>query len=203
MEKQAILSIVLRLISHIILFIFFVQFYLIEQMGDYMSDRITTTSRFKQVSESEFPTITICMDPPQKPSVALMYGYNRFTDIHTKDVPNTTLPQRLEASSYILNRDFHIKDLNDYEGYRGNYLKVGENDNFWIQPIVTYFRGICYKIQPKFKVRTNDFIWKIFQIHLNESMDDGDKPYQFMVYLTSPNVTLNIGNFGAKIQIVN
>merc|ERR1711860_63800 len=99
MEKQAIFSIVLRLISHLILFIFFVQFYLIEQMGDYMSDRITTTSRFKQVSASEFPTITICMDPPQKPSVALMYGYNRLTVIHTKDVSNTTLPQRFEASS--------------------------------------------------------------------------------------------------------
>ena len=192
MEKQAIFSIVLRLISHLLLFIFFVQFYLIEQMGDYMSDRITTTSRFKQVSVSEFPTITICMDPPQKPSVALMYGYNRLTVIHTKDVSNTTLPQRFEASSYILNRDFHIKDLTAYEDYKGNYLKIGENDNFWIHPIVTYFRGICYKIQPKFKV--NDFIWKIFQIHLDESMmDDGDKPYQFMVYLTSPNATLNIG----------
>ena len=201
MEKQAIFSIVLRLISHLLLFIFFVQFYLIEQMGDYMSDRITTTSRFKQVSVSEFPTLTICMDPPQKPSVALMYGYNKLTDIHTKDVPNTTLPQRFEASSYILNRDFHIKDLTAYEDYKGNYLKIGENDNFWIHPIVTYFRGICYKIQPKFKV--NDFIWKIFQIHLDESIDGPDAPNKFVVYLTSPNATLNIGNFGAKIQIVN
>ena len=81
MEKQAIFSIVLRLISHLLLFIFFVQFYLIEQMGDYMKDRATTSSRLEQASVSEFPTITICMDPPLKPSVMSKYGFKTIGEV--------------------------------------------------------------------------------------------------------------------------
>ena len=109
MEKQAILSLCLRIVSHLILFVFFVQFYLMDEMGDYMADRITTTSRFEEVSELKFPTITICMDPPQKPSVALMYGFETLFDINRKDIPNTTLYKRFEVLSYILNKDFSIK----------------------------------------------------------------------------------------------
>ena len=111
MEKSRLLSLVLRLISHLSLFIFFVKFYLIEEMGDYIADRVTTTSRFAEVLESEFPTITICMDPPQKESVAKMYGLKSVIDINLKDVPNTpntTFLERFEAISYILNKDFSI-----------------------------------------------------------------------------------------------
>ena len=59
MEKQAILSICLRIGSHLILFVFFVQIYLMEELRDYIANRITTTSQFQEVSVSEFPTITI------------------------------------------------------------------------------------------------------------------------------------------------
>ena len=68
MEKQAILSIALGIVSYLILFILFVQFYMLEQMGDYIAGRTTTTSRLVQVTETEFPTVTICMDPSLKPS---------------------------------------------------------------------------------------------------------------------------------------
>ena len=193
MEKHAILSICLQIGSHLILFVFFVQFYLMEEMGDYIADRITTTSRFQEVSESEFPTVTICMDPPQKPSVASMYGFERLTDIHKKDVLNTTLPERLEASSYILNRDFYIKELkNDFEGLGKQELSlvIGDNDNYFIEPIITYLQGVCHKIDPKFKV--TNFTSVTLRLYLNES--NIDQPRHLVVYLTSPDATLNLAH---------
>ena len=109
MEKQVLLSIVLQLVFHLILFILFVRFYLIEQMGDYFEDRATTTSRLIKVTKSKFPTITICMDPALKPSVVAKYGFQALGEIVTIDVPNTTLSEKLESLSYILNQDFSIK----------------------------------------------------------------------------------------------
>ena len=186
MEKQAILSIGLRIVSHLILFILFVRFYLIGEMGDYMADRVTTTSRFEEVSELEFPTITICMDPPQKPSVALMYGFDTMFDIIWEDVPNTTLYERFETSSYILNKDFSIKvkAFNKKE----IALLVGDNDNCYVAPIVTIYHGICYKIDPKFKIP--EFNSVLFKLYLNEM--NTEKPINLVMYLTSPDATLNL-----------
>ena len=155
-------------------------------MRDYTAHRITTTSRFEEVLELEFPTITICMDPPQKPSVALMYGFNSLTEINWKDVPNTTLYERFEASSYILNRDFSFK----VKGFGKQELDllIGDNDNYFIEPIITYFQGVCYKIDPKFKV--TDFTSVTLRLHLNES--NTDQPSDLVIYFTSPDVTLNL-----------
>ena len=182
MEKSKLLSLILRLISHLSLFIFFVNFYLIEEMGDYIADRVTTTSRFEKALESEFPTITICMDPPQKPSVAKMYGFQSVTDINLKDVPNTTLLERFKAISYILNKDFSIKVYNRFD------LKIGNYNSFWVKPIVTYYRGICYKIGQKFKVINASYV--SFRFHLNES--NTEQPNDVLMYLTSPDATLNL-----------
>ena len=186
MEKQAILSLCLQIVSHLILFVFFVQFYLMDEMGDYMADRITTTSRFEEVSELKFPTITICMDPPQKPSVALMYGFKRLFDINWKDVPNTTLYERFESTSYILNKDFSIK-INLFEKQK-DYLLVGDSDNYFVEPIVTAHQGICYKIDPKFKV--TNYTSVTIRLFLNDSITE--KPSHLVVYLTSSSATLNL-----------
>ena len=186
MEKQAILSLCLRIVSHLILFVFFVQFYLMDEMGDYMADRITTTSRFEEVSELKFPTITICMDPPQKPSVALMYGFETLFDINRKDVPNTTLYERFEVLSYILNKDFSIK-IKRFDKQEIDLL-VGDNDNYFVEPIVTLFQGICYKIDSKFKATI--FTTVTLRVYLNDSINE--KPTHLVVYLTSPDATLNL-----------
>ena len=183
MESQSFLHVTLRFIAHLTLFVLFVQFYLMEQMGDYVKDRTTTTSRFEEVEVSDFPTITICMDPPQKPSIAKQYGYKRMVDIHFNDVPNTTLPERFEASSYILNKDFDIK-VDDKD-----FLKLGDNDEFVVRPMVTFFEGICHNIEPKFKV-TQQWFHKEFSIKLKEDLID--RPKNFKVYLTSNAAILNI-----------
>ena len=157
-------------------------------MGDYIADRVTTTSRFEKVLELEFPTITICMDPPQKLSVAQMYGFNSMAEIHWTDVPNTTLSERFETSSYILNKDFSINVHSKSFGNKEVELMIGENDDFLVEPIVTYFQGICYKIEPKFKV--TNFTYFTFKWHLKEKSTDN--PSYVLVYLTSPDATLNL-----------
>ena len=187
MEKQALLSNVLRLVFHLILFILFVQFYLIEQMGDYIADRATTTSQLKQVTESEFHTITICMDPPVKLSVASKHGFRWFGEFYYTDTMNTTYLKDLQDLGYTLNQDFTIRIINEGKVY----LKVGDNEKFLVEPVFTLLQGICYKLEPKFKVKDQ---WKDFWFHIrfNNKLDKEDKPTHFLLYLTSPHATLNI-----------
>ena len=189
MEKSRLLSLILRLITHLCLFIFFVKFYLIEEMGDYIADRVTTTSRFEEVVESEFPTITICMDPPQKQSVAKMYGFQSVIGINMIDVPNTTLSERFEATSYILKKDFSIKVYIVHSTFYKKFdLKIGVNGPFLIEPIVTWYHGICYKMEPKFKITNVAYV--SFRFYLNKN--NTDQPNDLLMYLTSPNATLNL-----------
>ena len=189
MEKQVLLSIVLRIVFHLILFVLFVHFYLIEQMGDYIAGRATTTSRLEQVTQSEFPTITICMDPPLKPSVVSKYGFKSAGEVSMKDIPNTTLLEKLKVLSYILNQDFSIKIID--EDWKETNLIDGENEKFFIEPVITYLQGICFKMEPKFIVK-NKWIDIWLQIEFKNIEIDLDQPSHFVLYLTSPNATLNI-----------
>ena len=155
-------------------------------MGDFIAGRSTTTSRLVQVKESEFPTITICMDPPLKQSVVSNYGFKSAGEVVVKDVPNTTLLEKLEAVSYILNRDFSLKTID--QDWNETDLIVGENEKFFIEPVMTFLQGICFKMEPKFTVKTTWIdVW--FRIEIETELD---QPSHFVVYLTSPNATLNI-----------
>ena len=165
-------------------------------MGDYIAGRTTTTSRLEQVKESEFPTITICMDPPLKPSVASKYGFKWAWDVFKKDVlytpksPNTTWLKKLETMSYMMDKDFSIKILTKEESLIN--LKVGKNKRFVVEPVVTIIKGICYKMEPKFKV-TNQYIPDLtFQIQFKMTDEDSNRPSHFVMYFTSPDATLNI-----------
>ena len=120
-------------------------------MEDYIAGRTTTTSRLEQVEESDFPTITICMDPPVKPSVASKYGFKWVWDLYVPNTSNTTLLEKLETLSYIMNKDFSIKIITEEEPYEVN-LKVGNNKRFVVEPVFTFMQGICYKMEPNFKV---------------------------------------------------
>ena len=159
-------------------------------MGDFIARRATTTSRLEQVTESEFPTITICMDPPLKPSVASKYGFKWELDLHMIDVPNTTLLEKMEALSYMIDKDFSIKITTKDELHAVD-LKVGSNKRFFIEPVITFKHGICYKMKPNFKV-TNRSVDITFQIQFKMMDDDSDLPNHFVVYFTSPNTTLNV-----------
>ena len=71
-------------------------------------------------------------------------------------------------------------------------MKVGVNTwngfQYLIEPIVTWYHRICYKIEPKFKVTSAGYV--SFRFHLNES--NSDQPNDLLMYLTSPDATLNL-----------
>ena len=162
-------------------------------MEDFIAGRTTTTSELKQVEESDFPTITICMDPPLKPSVTPKFGLNWAWDVYEKGIPdtampNTTLVEKLETLSYVMDKDFSIKIRSKNESLVN--LKVGNNIRFAIEPVFTFMKGICYKMEPKFKV-TSQYI-PDFTFQIEFKVTDEDVPSHFMLYLTSPDATLSI-----------
>ena len=67
-------------------------------------------------------------------------------------------------------------------------MLIGDNDNCFVAPIVTLYRRICYKIDPKFKIP--DFNSVILKLYLNEI--NTEKPINLVMYLTSPDATLNL-----------
>ena len=94
--------------------------------------------------------------------------------------------KRFESTSYILNKDFSIKIK--LFGKQKIALVVGGNDNFFVEPIVTGNQGICYKIDPKFKISISTSV--TLRLHLNDSITE--KPSHLVVYLTSSDATLNL-----------
>ena len=185
MEKQLLLSIILRIVFHLILLILFVRFYMLKQMRDYIAGRTTTTSRLEQVTESDFPTITICMDPPFKPSVVSKYGFQTLGEVVINDVPNATLLEKLEALSYMLNLDFSMK-ITSATNYKGEFrevnLKIGENKLFFIEPVITFLQGICYKLAPKFQVLENEWVTIGFHIQFKSREENQDQPSHFFLF---------------------
>ena len=147
-------------------------------MGDYIAGRTTTTSRLVQVSETEFPTITICMDPPLKPSVMSKYGFKSLEEVVINDVPNATLIEKLEVLSYMLNLDFSMKITRYNQDNKDIDLKLGENEFFFIEPVITFLQGICYKLAPKFQVNNELVTIVDFHIQLKsgETNQDGCIP---------------------------
>ena len=137
---------------YVLLFVSFIYFYMNDQMSDYMAGRTTITSRFAEADALEFPTITLCMRPGTKPSVAQEFGFVKLNDVFKKQVENTTLIERFENLSYKLNQDFEM-----YVNWHPKKLELGINKRnydqvFDVEPIRTQHHGTCYKIQPRFQV---------------------------------------------------
>ena len=53
------------------------------------------------------------------------------------DVPNTTLLEKMEALSYMIDKDFSIKITTKDELHAVD-LKVGSNKRFFIEPVITF-----------------------------------------------------------------
>ena len=78
-------------------------------MTDFVENRTTVAIKTEEAKAIEHPTLTFCMDPGTKTTVAEAYGYESSSDIFfASDIPNTTLLERFNKLSYILNDDFEI-----------------------------------------------------------------------------------------------
>ena len=100
--------VIYKVFMYSILLFGFVFFYMKETMIDFIKGRTTMTSRLENTLNLEFPTLTICMNPGYKYSIMEKYGFRTVGNVLLKSVPNKTLNEVFEESSFILNRDFEI-----------------------------------------------------------------------------------------------
>ena len=59
----------------------------------------------------EFPTSTLCLLHKTKLSVTKSYEFQNDNEKFFKEIPNSTLHQRLDELNYQLNKDFEIRSF--------------------------------------------------------------------------------------------
>ena len=176
--RRQVLHFIIKSSFHCLLAVAFIRFYLNEQFKDFLEKRTTVTTKFEEVEAQEFPTLTFCIHPGGKTSVARGFGLTNFAETFLKETStNLTLPQTFNKLSYTLNQDFEIAVRTMYT--KNTYLRPGLTSvpfrktwlNFDTQPIRTYFTGKCYKVQPLFDVQKSiNLYWEI-ALKVNNSMD--------------------------------
>ena len=154
-----------------------------DQLTDFIKGRTSIATRFIQTQTIEPPTITFCLSPAQKTSVANSYGFTTFDDWQKIEVEGTTIEQRVNKLSYILNRDYTLKQ-SDVLLEEGTNLVDGYE--YEVKPIWAWSEGICCKIQPLFELTEEEIPWKAhFEITFEDSLKEIDKPKRATIFLTS------------------
>ena len=169
--KWLVIRTIFRVTLYFILLVFFVYFYMKDQMSDYIINRSTVASRIEEANGLQFPTITLCMHPAQKPSVAKEFDYMWFWAVFRKNINSTlTLPQRYAKLHYLLNRDYELKF---YINTGWVQIKDGKNQveeyGFGVDNIATWREGFCTKIVPKFQVTRIPFHFYM-NVSLNQNL---------------------------------
>ena len=119
----------IRAFAQIILYLalgtFFTCFYMLNQMSDYLKSR-TTEAKQTDVPTTvlEPPTLTICLNPTLKTSVAKQLGVtsNDKEDFLFKNIP-------FKEIGYVLNRDYEIE------------LGYGDQSDSWVYEKVKLYEG--------------------------------------------------------------
>ena len=157
-KPQEIVRYILKVLSFIILLVLFVYFFLKDQMMSFVKSRTTITSRMLENSpDIEFPTLTFCLLPATKLSVTKNYGFQNDNEKFYKEIPNSTLHQRLDELTYQLNRDFEIRSFYGEDKMEIGLQNIQEKETkiefpFDLRPIRTYSHGTCYQLIPQFNV---------------------------------------------------
>ena len=199
-QKKTYLKISISLTIYVLLAGLFIHFFFTDQIDAYLKKRLTVSTRYEEADVLEFPTISICMDPATKTSVSKKYGFQRFSDKFHKEVPNSTLTERLEELSYTLHRDFQFINNGQELKLGLNVIKSlivdpGEKANdfmFDLQPIKTYHYGTCYRLQPQFQVKK--FPLRItLVVALNSALlNPEDVPESVVLHFTSNQTWIGI-----------
>ena len=157
-KPQEIVRYILKVLTFIILLVLFVYFFLKDQMMSFVKSRTTITSRMLENSpDIEFPTLTFCLLPATKLSVTKSYGFQNDNEKFYKEIPNSTLHQRLDELTYQLNRDFEIRSFYGEDKMKIGLQNIQEKETkiefpFDLRPIRTYSHGTCYQLIPQFNV---------------------------------------------------
>ena len=179
-------QIVIQTILYLILLALFVNFFLKGQLSNFIKGRTTTSSRFEKVSELEWPTTTLCMNVPQKRSVAMKHDFSCSCNSLYKEVKgNQTLLDRFEELSYKLDSDFTIQISTRFgKSWYSEWIDGSKNSKFKIEEIRTAVHGICYKIEPRFVMREVPVLVS-FNVTISPSLKSEDIPSGMIVFMTS------------------
>ena len=179
--------ILFKILLFILLLVIFIWFYMYDQLTDFIKGRTSMATRFVEAQTIEPPTITFCMSPAQKTSVAKSFGFETFEYWEWIEIEGTTIEQRIKNLSYILNRDFKLRQ-SDF----GSSVLLEEGTNlisgyaYEVKPFWTWAAGICYKIQPLFELTMENVPWIArFEITFEDSLKETDKPKEATIFLTS------------------
>ena len=185
-STSKVIQIVIQAILYLTLLTLFVTFFLKGQLSNYVKGRTTTSSRFEKVSELEWPTTTLCMNVPQKKSVATKNDFSCSCNSFVKDVKgNQNLLERFEELSYKLDRDFPIQISTRFgKSWYSEWINATQSKLFKIEEIRTTVHGTCYKIEPQFSMREVPVLVS-FNVSLSPKLKSEDKPPGMIIFMTS------------------
>ena len=174
------LKFLIQCILYLILSIVFVNFYLIDEIVNYTKGGTTLSSRTENVEYLEAPYMTLCLQPPFKPSMLLKHGlpedtkngYDLFVAFQGMEM------EIYEDLTYEFKKDFDIK----LEVLK-NGDKSAEQIYFETQKVVTHRNGLCHLIQYNFNASTND---DKIRLYFSYKGLYSDTPESANVLLSSP-----------------
>ena len=180
----------IKVTFYLILLSFYIRYYFVEQVIELVRGSTQFNGKIELVKVMPAPTITICMKPYFKASIANQYGYNSVKSI-LEDSQDITKYDLLKSMSYSFDKDFKLKVLT-YEDNAEQLLdlSLGWNNfsqgSVYIKPISTLRHGLCYLMKTDYNVSVQTVTYFGLRLSFDSSLDKNDIPQEFEIYLTSP-----------------
>ena len=163
-----------------------------KQLIEFIRRSTQFNGKIEMVKVMPAPTITICMKPYLKQSMAQKYGYNSIKSL--LDDPKELSVSKydlLESMSYSFDKDFKLEVLT-YENNTEEFLDLSLGQNNFsqgtvdIKAISTLRHGICYLMQTDYNVSVETITYFGLRMSFDPNLIKTDIPQDFEVYLTSP-----------------
>ena len=154
----------LKLVIYVALFSCFIIFYFYDEVDKFLKGSTTFTQTFAKVESLPLPSIILCM-PGTKSYTKHAYGYHSTIDIiYDKDEKykkfNMTPYEMIDELAFVLSKDFELS----FDIYLGNSfpLTTGLNKmkdrEILLKSLWTNI-GLCYLIEPLFKLGSHESSW--------------------------------------------
>ena len=154
----------LKLVLYVALLLCFIIFYCYDEVDKFLKGSTTFTQTFAKVESLPLPSIILCM-PGTKSYAKHTYGYHSTYDIyHDKDEKykkfNLTPYEMIDEVAFVLSKDFELS----FDIFRGNSypLTTGLNkikDREILVKSLWTATGLCYLIEPLFKLGSHESPW--------------------------------------------
>ena len=154
----------LKLVLYVALLLCFIIFYFYGEVDKFLKGSTTFTQTFAKVESLPLPSIILCM-PGTKSYTKHTYGYHSTIDmIYDKDEKykkfNMTPYEMIDELAFVLSKDFELS----FDIYLGNSfpLTTGLNKmkdrEILLKSLWTNI-GLCYLIEPLFKLGSHESSW--------------------------------------------